>query len=392
MLYYMQLGEVPKKRHIKLARDTSKSFLGEGLAYEHVITTQGFDRAYSIAYHLRPPTRVKRVEPAGEVKLEAVEGLPLRHHHLRSREMDRSGDPIRGRVPLFFNDDVVCYRCRPDKPMDSLYRNGSADEIIYINAGGGTLESPYGELPYRTGDYVVVPRVTTYRLVPDDPEAEDYLILESPGAVRVPKRYLNPDGQIMLGAPYYERDFHGPRELITIDREEETEVLVKDGQRLTRYVMAHHPFDLVGWDGYVYPFTFNVEDFEPVTGTVHQPPPIHQTFEANGFVACTFAPRFLDHHPEAIKVPYVHDNVEADEVLFYVRGNFGSRKGIEQESLTLHPRGIPHGPHPGTILKSMDADRTEELAVMFDTERPLKLTPQAMEMDDSTYPYSWMES
>jgi homogentisate 1,2-dioxygenase len=290
-----------------------------------------------------------------------------------------------------FNSDVTCYRCRPAENQSSLYRNGAADEVLYIFHGGGVLESAYGLLNYREGDYIVIPRGTTYRMVPNNIADEDHLILEAEGAVRVPPKYLNRDGQIKLGAPYSERDLYGPRELLTIDKEEDTEILVKDGDRLTRYVMANHPFDAIGWDGFIYPYTFNVDDFEPITGTVHQPPPVQQTFEAKGFVICTFAPRYLDHHPRAIKVPYVHSNVEADEVLFYVRGNFGSRKGIESGSLSLHPRGIPHGPHPGTIMKSMNETRTEELAVMFDTDQPLKLTPQALVLDDPKYPFSWME-
>lgn len=391
MPHYMRMGDVPRKRHTRLPRDKDRSHKGEGLAYEHVITSMGFDRAYSICYHMRPPTRVKHVERAGDVMLEAVRDLPLRHHHVRSGTMPRKGDALNGRVPLFFNDDVICYRCRPEKEQDSLFRNAAADETIFVFAGSGLMESSFGKLPYREGDYIVVPRGTIYRLKPDAPDAEDYLVLESPGAVRIPERYLNPDGQLKLGAPYHERDLRGPNVLPRIDKEEDTDVLVKDGQRLTRYVMAQHPFDVVGWDGLVYPFTFNVDDFEPITGTVHQPPPIHQTFEVNGFVICTFAPRLLDTHPEAIKVPYVHDNLEADEVLFYVRGNFGSRKGIEEGSLTLHPRGIPHGPHPGTIQASKDATRTEELAVMFDTEKPLHVTPQAMAMDDPSYPLSWLD-
>jgi homogentisate 1,2-dioxygenase len=207
----------------------------------------------------------------------------------------------------------------------------------------------------------------------------------------VPPRYFNPDGQIRLGAPFSERDLHGPAEVQPVDRDEDVTVLLKDGPRLTRYTVAGHPFDVVGWDGQVYPFTFNADDFEPITGTIHQPPPVHQTFEAQGFVICTFAPRVLDTHPEAVKVPYAHSNVQADEVLYYVRGQFGSRRGVEQGSFTLHPRGIPHGPHPGTIVASRQMTRTDELAVMVDTIRPLELTRQALEMDDPKYPYSWLE-
>ncbi|HET6249207.1 MAG TPA: homogentisate 1,2-dioxygenase [Tepidisphaeraceae bacterium] len=391
MPIYRKLGELPRKHHLRMNRPKDASFQHEGLAYEHVITTAGFDRAYSIMYHLRPPTRVKKVELVVAPQPSAVENQPLRHHHLRSQDLPRAGDPIGGRVPLLFNEDLICHRCRPATQQDALFRNGGADEVIFIFDGGGVLESAYGRLTYRADDYIVIPRGTTYRIVPNDIRREDHLILESSGPVRIPARYMNPEGQIKLGSPYSERDFHGPGELLTIDREEETEVLVKDGSRLTRTVMMHHPFDAIGWDGMVYPFTFNAMDFEPLTGTVHLPPPFQQTFECRGFVICTFAPRYLDHHPEAVKVPYVHSNTEADEVLFYVRGNFGSRRGVGSGSFSHHPAGIPHGPHPGTILASMNHARTEELAVMFDTERPLSLTPEAMKLDDPAYPYSWQQ-
>ena len=392
MPVYKQMGRVPPKRHTRLAREPGKSFNDEGIYYEHVVTTAGFDRAYSIMYHLRPPTRVKRTELVGQILPEAVGGQPLRHRHIRTQDLPRAGDVIRGRVPLLFNEDVICSRCRPGEQQSALYRNGGADEVIFVAAGGGVVESPYGRLPYRADDYIVIPRGTTYRLILEDVRMEDHLILESRSAIRIPPKYMNPDGQIKLGAPYSERDFHGPSELLTIDREEETEVIVKDGPRLTRTILAQHPFDVVGWDGMVYPFTFNAMDFEPLTGTVHLPPPFQQTFECHGFVICTFAPRFLDHHPQAIKVPYVHSNTEADEVLFYVRGQFGSRRGVASGSISHHPAGIPHGPHPGTIRNSMNATRTEELAVMFDTERPLSVTPQAMTLDDPAYPGSWMET
>lgn len=391
MPYYRAMGEFPKKRHIKMPRDKATSFLQEGMAYEHVITTEGFDRGYSILYHLRPPTRIKHVESAGEISLEAAEDDTLRHHHIQSQNLARSGDPIQGRVPFLFNEDLTVYRVKPKESQDILYRNGSATEVVYIYKGGGTLNSLFGNLPYREGDYVVIPRGTIYAFSSDDIAEEDHLILETPGLVDIPRRYLNPDGQIKLGAPYYERDFHGPTKLHPIDKEEDTPVLVKDGTKFNRMVLAHHPLDVLGWDGFVYPFTFNVDDFEPLTGTVHLPPPFQQTFSCRGFIICTFAPRHLDHHPQAIKVPYVHSNVEADEVLFYVRGQFGSRKGVGLGSMTLHPYGIPHGSHPGTIMASMDKDRTEEMAVMFDTEKHLQVTKQAQALEDPNYNSSWLE-
>jgi homogentisate 1,2-dioxygenase len=282
-------------------------------------------------------------------------------------------------------------RCRPAEAQTELFRNADDDEVLFIHKGKGVLSTLFGVLPFKPFDYVVIPRCTTY-LIEFDPDIQpDLLIVEASQAVNIPPRYLNPDGQLKLGAPYSERDLHGPTETLTIDREQETSVLVKDGARLSRYVLKAHPFDVVGWDGMVYPFTFNADDFEPITGTIHQPPPIHQTFEAKGFVLCTFAPRLLDTHPEAVKVPYAHSNVQADEMLYYVRGKFGSRRGVEESSFTLHPRGIPHGPHPGTIVASRQVTRTDELAVMVDTVRPLLLTRQALEIDDPSYPYSWIE-
>jgi homogentisate 1,2-dioxygenase len=327
----------------------------------------------------------------GGVELVPAEGLPLRHHHLRTASLPRAGDAVTGRVPLLFNHDVICYRCRPAQPQVDLFRNGAADEIVFIHQGEGVVETTFGRLPYRRGDYVVLPRMTTYRMLPKNIAAEDYFVLECDSPVRVPPRYLNDDGQILLGAPYYERDFHSPLQLEVVDEATETPLIIKDGPRLTRTVMAHHPLDVIGWDGFLYPYTFNAWNFEPLTGTVHLPPPFQQTFECRGFVVCTFAPRHLDHHPEAIKVPYAHSNVQADEVLFYVDGQFGSRRGVEIGSITLHPGGIPHGPHPGTIVASQDLERTEEMAVMFDTDKPLHVTRQALDLDDPSYPLSWLE-
>jgi homogentisate 1,2-dioxygenase len=366
-------------------------FKNEGIYYEEVVTLAGFSRAYSILYHLRPPTRVTKVEAAGTCVIDALDQPELRHHHLKTAGMKRLGDPISGRVPLLTNPDVTMSRCRPTETQKELYRNASADEVIFVHKGRGVLHSMFGPLHFKTCDYVVVPVCTTYRMEFDREIPPDLLIMEGTGNISVPRNYLNADGQMRLGAPYCERDLHGPTEIAMEDAERETTVLVKDGTRLTRYHLAHHPFDVVGWDGMVYPYTFNADDFEPITGTIHQPPPIQQTFEGPGFVICTFAPRMLDTHPEAIKVPYAHSNVQADEVLYYVRGRFGSRRGVEEASITLHPRGIPHGPHPGTIVSSRDLKWTDELAVMMDTVKPLLLTKQALECDDPSYPLSWLD-
>jgi homogentisate 1,2-dioxygenase len=389
MAPYLRRGSLPAKRHIAFKHEPG--YKGEGLYYEEVVTTAGFGRAYSICYHLRPPTRVTKVEAAGSVPLEIVQTPTLRHHHLRSAQLKPAGDPISGRIAMLVNDDVILHRCRPAQRQNELYRNASADEILFIHKGKGTLHTMFGLLPFKPYDYIVIPRCMTYRVEFEAGAQPDLLVIEGAGSIGIPPRYLNADGQLRLGAPYYERDLHGPADINVVDKEQETTVIIKDGRRLTRYALANHPFDVVGWDGYVYPFTFNADDFEPITGTIHQPPPVQQTFEAPGFVVCTFAPRMLDTHPEAIKVPYAHSNVQADEVLYYVRGRFGSRKGVEEASFTLHPRGIPHGPHPGTIVASRPVTRTDELAVMVDTLRPLQVTKQAMALDDPAYPYSWME-
>jgi homogentisate 1,2-dioxygenase len=386
---YRQMGSFPRKRHI--AHKHEPGYRNEGIYYEEVVTTAGFGRAYSIVYHLRPPTRVRKIDPAGQLNVETVDQPVLRHHHLISGKMERAGDPVTGRVPMMLNEDVSLARCRPAVPQAELYRNASADEVIFIHRGHGTLTTMFGVQPIKPFDYVVIPHCTTYRLDFEPDVPPDLLVIESSNNIMVPPRYLNPDGQIRLGAPFAERDLHGPLETAMFDREQDTTVVIKDGTRLSRYTLAQHPFDVVGWDGMVYPFTFNADDFEPITGTIHQPPPVHQTFEATGFVICTFAPRMLDTHPEAIKVPYAHSNVQADEVLYYVRGKFGSRRGVEEGSFTLHPRGIPHGPHPGTIVASRQVTRTDELAVMVDTIRPLRLTRAAIDMDDAKYPYSWLE-
>jgi homogentisate 1,2-dioxygenase len=382
MPYYLRLGSIPPKRHIR--HPASPGYRGEGIHYEEVITTQGFGRAYSIVYHLRPPTRVRRIEPAGVHPIQAAKQDTLRHVHLKTGGIPPAGDPITGRVTIS--------RCRPASPQRELYRNARSEELIFVHAGKGTLWTQFGALPFRPMDYIMIPKCTTYSMEFDTLSAPlDLLVVESHGDLGFPPRYLNPDGQFRLGAPICERDLHGPNELRTIDREEDTSVLIKDGDCWTRYILANHPFDVAGWDGMVYPFTFNADDFEPITGTIHQPPPIHQTFQASGFVVCTFAPRMLDTHPMAIKVPYAHSNVESDEVLYYVRGQFGSRRGVELGSMTLHPHGIPHGPHPGTIEASRDMLRTDELAVMVDTFRPLQLAEPCLAMEDTSYPFSWLD-
>lgn len=391
---YIQRGSIPKKRHI--AHPADPGFANEGIYYEEVISSEGFSRAYSIAYHRAPPTRVLKIERMPDRPLVAAPEEPLRHLHLETASMPREGDPILGRVPLLFNHECIISRCRPALPQRTLYRNARRDELIFIHHGSGRLLSMYGSLPFGPMDYLVVPKTTTYQLEFDTIAEADMLVVEAMGTIGFPSRYINPDGQFRLGAPLCERDLRGPQWTDAFvapssgHDDQPTEVWIQDEGHWTQYTLASHPFDVVGWDGMIYPFAFNADDFEPITGTVHQPPPIHQTFQAAGFVVCTFAPRMLDTHPQAIKVPYAHSNIESDEVLYYVRGQFGSRRGVKSGSITLHPHGIPHGPHPGTIAASRHATRTDELAVMIDTFHPLRRAAAALAMDDPNYPFTWM--
>ena len=312
------------------------------------------------------------------------------HRHLRTHEVQPEGDAIGGRRLLMWNDDVEIALCRPTEPMDFFYRNGEGDEVVFVHDGAGTLETIFGDLPYREGDYVVIPRGTTYRFAPEGEQR--HVVFTSPGLIEIPRRYRNEYGQLLEHAPYYHRDLHSPVELKThTDRGAHVVKLrIKDG--IQTYVLDYHPFDVVGWDGYVYPWTFNIRDFEPITGRIHMPPPSHQTFQGRNFVICSFCPRKLDFDPEAIPIPYHHSNLNSEEMIYYVDGNFSSRKGIEIGSVTLHPSGIPHGPHPGLAEKSIGLTETHEYAVMCDTFHPLRLSALARELDDPSYAYSWFEA
>ena len=384
MTYYHKLGDLPHKRHVQFRKDDGS------LHHEEVMGIHGFAGIQSILYHLHPPTRVSEAELVREVKIEYEDQGHLRHRHFRSAEAPRGGDAIDSRMPLMGNSDVVLYASRPDRGMDYWYRFAHGDEVIFIHDGTGTLESQFGLLPYRPGDYLVLPTGVTWRLLPDEGVTQRHFVIEAFGHIEPPKRYLNRYGQFLEHSPFCERDIRAPEELVAHDETGEFEVRVKARDRISRFVYPHHPLDVVGWDGHLWPFAFNIEDFEPITGRIHQPPPVHQTFDGPGFVICSFVPRLFDYHPEAIPAPYNHSNVDSDEVLYYVEGDFMSRKGIERASLTVHPNGIPHGPHPGTYEGSIGKEKTEELAVMVDTFRPLRATRYAREMEDENYAYSWL--
>jgi homogentisate 1,2-dioxygenase len=383
---YHRLGQIPPKRHTQFRKP-------DGTLYsEEVFGTEGFSGNYSILYYNYPPTRVKKVEKFKDVYPEEWnEGLQ-RHHHLKTAGLSSGGDAVLGRQVLMFNKDVALAIALPSEDMNYFYRNADCDEVYFVHDGHGIVETNFGLLPYHEGDYIVIPRGTTFRFkIPADSPDSRFFIIEAHGTIEPPRRYLNRNGQMLEHSPYCERDIRRPEELETHTESGEFEVRVKVGNTITSYWFDFHPINTVGWDGCEYPWIFNIGDFEPITGRVHQPPPVHQTFAGPNFVVCSFVPRKLDYHPLSIPVPYNHSNIDSDEVIYYVNGNFGSRKGIERSSITLHPRGIPHGPQPGAVEKSLGVDRTEELAVMVDTFFPLKLTPVAKAVDDSGYPYSWYE-
>jgi homogentisate 1,2-dioxygenase len=384
MPFYQRRGDVPRKRHIQV-RDNGS------LLTEEVMGLEGFSGNESILYHLHSPCRVKEL---GEFEpIEREEWVPDTHawRLMNTWEVAPEGDEITGRRLLMWNQDVEISLCRPTGPMDYFFRNGEGDEVIFVHEGTGTLETIFGDLPYRDGDYIVVPRGTTYRFLPDSGAAQRYVVFETPGLIEIPKRYRNEHGQLMEHAPYYHRDLHAPAELKTVRERGEFPVKVRVRDGYQTYVHDYHPFDVVGWDGYLFPWTFSIHDFEPITGRIHMPPPSHQTFSGPNFVICSFCPRKLDFDPLAIPIPYHHSNLQSEEMIYYVDGQFASRKGIEVGSITLHPSGLPHGPQPGLAEKSIGMTETHELAVMCDTFRPLRLTTFARELDDGKYAYSWYE-
>ncbi|WIG61942.1 MAG: Homogentisate 1,2-dioxygenase [Ktedonobacterales bacterium] len=386
MPFYSRLGNVPHKRHTQFRKPDG------GLYAEELFGEEGFSGVCSLLYHQYPPTRVSRIERHSAVCREEWSQETHRHHHVRTKDIASGGDPIEGRELLFYNSDCAMSVVRPTEQMEYFYRNSQGDELLFIHEGKGALETTFGLLPYGEGDYLVIPRGTTWRVIPEGDTPQRMLVVEAfGGAIQPPKRYRNEFGQLLEHSPYCERDLRAPLELPLHEERGEFEVRVKVNDEVMRYFFDFHPLDVVGWDGYLYPYAFNISDFEPITGRVHQPPPVHQTFEGPNFVVCSFCPRKLDYHPLSIPVPYNHSNIDSDELIYYVSGNFGSRRGIDVSSFTLHPRGIPHGPHPGTVEKSLGADRTDELAVMVDTFRPLKLAAAAESLDDANYPYSWLD-
>lgn len=384
MAHYHKLGEIPPKRHTQFRKPNGE------LYHEELFSTEGFSNDYSLVYHLYPPTTIKQVEEPYSVAPEVYSDKQLKHRALIGFDIPAKADYLESRVPLLINNDVHISMSAPTQSMgEYFFKNADADEVIFIHKGKGKMRSMYGTIPFEYGDYVVIPRGTTYLLEFED-DKNKLLIIESFSPIRYPKRYLSKYGQLMEHAPYCERDIKGPESLQTFDQKGDFLFKIKKEGMIYPYHYQYHPFDVVGWDGCCYPYKFSIHDFEPITGRVHQPPPVHQTFDADGFVICSFVPRLFDYHPKAIPAPYNHSNIDSDEVLYYVDGDFMSRKHVEQGMFTLHPGGIPHGPHPGTYEASIGKSETLELAVMVDTFRPLLMTTAAAKIEDPDYHKSWL--
>ena len=382
MPFYKKRGEIPTKRHTQFRDDTSN------LYWEELISRKGFSHMYTNVYHVHPPTSVEAVGELKKYNLKAVDQTH-RHHHIRTANVESDGDAISSRIPLFFNSDVVISKAHVKESMKSLYRNGNADEVLFIHTGSGIFKSNFGNMALTAGDYLVIPRGVIWQI--DVKEDMRILVTESSSPIETPTRYRNKFGQLLEHSPFSERDICTPDFVGPVD-DSPMDVEVKLRHGIQTYGYQHHPFDIVGWDGYYFPYIFNINDFMPITGKIHQPPPVHQTFQANGFVICSFVPRPFDYHDQSVPAPYAHSNVDSDEIIYYVEGNFMSRKGIDEQSISYHPMGLPHGPQPGKIEESLGAKETNELAVMIDTFKPLNMTEAALNVDDEDYPYSWIES
>ncbi|MFC0098212.1 homogentisate 1,2-dioxygenase [Micromonospora marina] len=394
MPYYRSVGDVPRKRHTQFRQP-------DGTLYaEELVGQEGFSSDSSLLYHRHAPTAILAAQEYAPPTVTRVPNLPLKPRHLRTHKLDGTGaDPVLGRQYLLANDDVRIAYVLADRPSP-LFRDATGDHCLYLESGTLRVESPFGVLDAVAGDYVVIPTSTIHRLVPTGDEPTRLLAVEASGHIGPPKRYLSVRGQFLEHAPYCERDVRGPDTPLLVDGEE-VEVLVRhrsraagpggSGTAWTRHVYANHPFDVVGWDGHMYPWAFSIHDFEPITGRIHQPPPVHQTFQGPNFVICSFVPRKVDYHPAAIPVPYNHHNVDSDEMLFYTGGNYEARRGsgIEQGSISLHPSGFTHGPQPGAAERSIGAEFFDELAVMVDTFRPLDLCDAAAACEDDGYAWTW---
>ena len=383
MPFYHSLGSIPHKRHTVFKNPEG------GIYYEQLFGTIGFDGMSSLLYHIQPPTAVLEITQKKSVAPEIGLDKNMQMRSLKGFNIEATDDYLESRTPMLVNSDVYIELAAPKKSMtDYFYKNADADEVIFIHRGNGTLKTQLGNIDFSYGDYLVVPRGMIYQM---HFESEDnrLLIIQSFHPVYTPKRYRNWFGQLLEHSPYCERDIRRPQHLETHNENGRFLIKIKKEDMMYDYVYAHHPFNVVGWDGYNFPYAFSIHNFEPITGRVHQPPPVHQTFETGAFVICSFVPRMYDYHPDSIPAPYNHSNIDSDEVLYYVDGDFMSRNHVDKGQITLHPAGIPHGPHPGAYERSIGQKETQELAVMIDTFKPLKLTKQALGVEMGEYMNSW---
>ena len=385
MPFYIQQGEIPSKRHIAFKKPNGE------LYREELFSTHGFSNIYSNKYHNNMPTKVIKVEPYSLDHGQEWQDKILQNYKIHTAQLDSSGNFFSARKQHMFNADVAMYTAKVTQDTDYFYRNAYADEIVFIHEGTGTLYSEYGNIEVKKWDYLVIPKGTTYQLKFDHYDDVRLFVVESASMVTIPKHYRTETGQMLETAPYCERDIRTPKLQQAIVKKGEFDLYIKYGNRYQKTVLEWHPYDLVGWDGACYPWAFNIDDFAPLVGKIHLPPSAHQVFSANNFVVCNFVPRLYDFHPESIPAPYYHSNVDSDEVLYYVHGDFMSRTGIEAGSITLHPMGVPHGPQPGKTEASIGKKETYEYAVMVDTFAPLKVTNHFHSCMEKNYNQSWLE-
>jgi homogentisate 1,2-dioxygenase len=385
MPIYHKLGNIPPKRHTQFEKPNG------GLYYEQLFGTEGFHGNSSLSYHIHRPTQVKKILKSYSVEPKIAIGKNIKSLLLKGFELKAEDDFLDSRKAMLLNKDCIIGLAVPRKSLTSyFYKNADADEMIFIHKGKGKLRTMLGNIPFEYGDYLIIPRGIIYQIEFDSEENRLFYV-ESHSPFYTPKRYKNASGQHLEHSPFCERDFILPNELESHDEKGDFVIKMKKEGMIHEVVYATHPFDVVGWDGYNFPYGFSIHNFEPITGRVHQPPPVHQTFETGTFVVCSFVPRLYDYHPKAIPAPYNHSNIDSDEVLYYVDGDFMSRNNIEQGHITLHPKGIPHGPAPGAMERSIGHKETQELAVMVDTFHPLMVTEEAMGIDDGQYYKSWVE-
>ncbi len=385
MPFYHSLGKIPHKRHTTFKKPDGSYY------YEQLFGTIGFDGMSSLLYHVHRPTQVKEVVKSYDVSPKIAVDKNMLSLGLKGFDIQPQSDFLESRTAVLVNSDCEIVLAVPKQSMtDYFYKNTDCDEMLFVHEGKGILKTLLGNLAFEPGDYLMVPRGMIYQIT-FETEDNRLFIVESHRPMYTPKRYRNWFGQLLEHSPYCERDLRRPTELETHDEKGDFLIKVKKEGMIHEYIYATHPFDVVGWDGYNFPYAFSIKDFEPITGRVHQPPPVHQTFETDAFVVCSFVPRLYDYHPEAVPAPYNHSNIDSDEVLYYVDGDFMSRNNIERGMITLHPAGIPHGPHPGAMERSIGAKSTEEYAVMVDTFKPLKVTEAAMKILLKDYHKSWLD-